>query len=455
MASVENDSGPESFYSSCQVCSAALEVPWIRCVKCQPNLDICTRCFSYGAEIGQHESDHPYTVVKLDFPLFEASWTAAEELRLLDAIQEYGLGNWPAVSNRMRTKSAQESERHYFSCYVDKPQPPLPEFEDRDIYTTGAPVTFKLSDNPPRPPEGSSTWVELGGYSAARSDFNYEYDNYIEMDIARISFSDDEDVQAEEEGEEMQEEDKIFYKDLNLAVLDVYRNSLLERQRRKKIIRDYGLINLRKWYVYFRRRYDFNFALDCFRPFMKLFPCVQFDKYLESLLYEKQLKSEISRLQEYRRHGITKLRSVKQYYVLKQRREDTRARKNLLTDILNHVKDEMFFQNWLAKQAAKEGSNKGLNMAIPPLNKRTAQRLQIDGLPGYDKLNEAEKELCSEARLVPDAYLEFSKLLISECAKSGFLRLAQARTLIKIDVNKTRKLYDFLVSNGQINKEPP
>ncbi|XP_059179548.1 transcriptional adapter 2-alpha-like [Physella acuta] len=162
----------------------------------------------------------------------------------------------------------------------------------------------------------------------------------------------------------------------------------------------------------------------------------------------------------YWRNGITKLRSVKHYYVLKQRREDTRARKNLLTDILNHMylylfQDEMFFQNWLAKQAAKEGSNKGLNMAIPPLNKRTAPRLQIDGLPGYDKLNEAEKELCSEARLVPDAYLEFSKLLISECAKNGFLRLAQARTLIKIDVNKTRKLYDFLVSNGQINKEPP
>jgi len=37
-------------------------------------------------------------------------------------------------------------------------------------------------------------------------------------------------------------------------------------------------------------------------------------------------------------------------------------------------------------------------------------------------------------------------MLVNECNKLGHLRLAQARTLIKIDVNKTRKIYDFLAS---------
>lgn len=57
-------------------------------------------------------------------------------------------------------------------------------------------------------------------------------------------------------------------------------------------------------------------------------------------------------------------------------------------------------------------------------------------------------------RLVPEAFLEFKTLLVNECAKQGYLKLAQARLMIKIDVNKTRKIYDFLISEGMINKNP-
>ena len=49
--------------------------------------------------------------------------------------------------------------------------------------------------------------------------------------------------------------------------------------------------------------------------------------------------------------------------------------------------------------------------------------------------------------------MEFRDLLVNECTKFGYLRLAQARTLVKIDVNKTRKIYDFLVNEGLINKK--
>jgi len=55
-------------------------------------------------------------------------------------------------------------------------------------------------------------------------------------------------------------------------------------------------------------------------------------------------------------------------------------------------------------------------------------------------------QFCSQVRLVPESYLEFKNVLINECNKLGYLRLAQARALIKIDVNKTRKIYDFLAS---------
>ena len=54
--------------------------------------------------------------------------------------------------------------------------------------------------------------------------------------------------------------------------------------------------------------------------------------------------------------------------------------------------------------------------------------------------------------MVPGAYLEYKQALLSECRRQGGLRLAQARSLIKIDVNKTRKIYDFLIREGCINK---
>lgn len=41
---------------------------------------------------------------------------------------------------------------------------------------------------------------------------------------------------------------------------------------------------------------------------------------------------------------------------------------------------------------------------------------------------------------------------MGENIKTGYLRLADARRLIKIDVNKTRVMYDFLFEHGYISK---
>lgn len=84
--------------------------------------------------------------------------------------------------------------------------------------------------------------------------------------------------------------------------------------------------------------------------------------------------------------------------------------------------------------------------------KRKSTPLEILGLPGYDKLTEEEKELCSIVRLVPLSYIGYKTILTAENSKTGYLRLADARRLIKIDVNKTRQLYDFLLKSGFIDR---
>ena len=61
-------------------------------------------------------------------------------------------------------------------------------------------------------------------------------------------------------------------------------------------------------------------------------------------------------------------------------------------------------------------------------------------------------QLCSQCRFKPEAYLQYKRLLVSEFRRqrSGKLRLAEARKLLKIDVNKTRKIYNLLVAKNLI-----
>lgn len=88
-----------------------------------------------------------------------------------------------------------------------------------------------------------------------------------------------------------------------------------------------------------------------------------------------------------------------------------------------------------------------------PISKKRggSNPLDITGMPGYERLTDKELELCKTARLVPLSYLELKDILIVENKKFGHLKLQTARRLLKIDVNKTRKIYDFLVQEGYVS----
>ncbi len=50
------------------------------------------------------------------------------------------------------------------------------------------------SDDPPRPAEGSALQKDMAGYSAARGDFAVEHNDYAELDIKDMEFSDCDDA---------------------------------------------------------------------------------------------------------------------------------------------------------------------------------------------------------------------------------------------------------------------
>ncbi|XP_058488946.1 transcriptional adapter 2-alpha [Solea solea] len=428
----------------CRGCSSYLTEPYIKCAECGPSpFLLCLQCFTRGFEYKKHQSDHKYEIMTSDFPVLEPGWTAQEEMALLEAVMDCGFGNWQDVAYQMRTKTKEECESHYMKNFINNPlfsSTLLGLRKTKDSRFAEGAIPFKPTDDPPRPTFDSVLSRDMAGYMPARADFMEEFDNYAEWDLKDIDFVDD---------------DSDVLRALKLAVVDIYHSRLKERQRRKKIIRDHGLINLRKFQM-LERCYpkEVQELYDVMRRFARVVGPIEHDKFIESHALEFELRREIHRLQEYRKAGIKSFCSAKVYERAKRMREDERRKRTMLCDVLQYIHDGRACQQWLSKQAAIDA---GITPAVTTITvsatgRRSAPPLNLTGLPGTEKLNEREKELCQVVRLVPGAYLEYKQALLNECRRQGGLRLAQARALIKIDVNKTRKIYDFLIKEGCITK---
>lgn len=99
----------------------------IKCAVCS-DFDLCVECFSVGAEVHPHKSNHPYRVMdNLSFPLICPDWNADEEILLLEGIEMYGLGNWTEVAEHVGTKSKSLCIDHYNTIYMNSTCFPLPD----------------------------------------------------------------------------------------------------------------------------------------------------------------------------------------------------------------------------------------------------------------------------------------------------------------------------------------
>eukprot|EP00057_Strongylocentrotus_purpuratus_P010720 XP_011665194.1 PREDICTED: transcriptional adapter 2-alpha isoform X2 [Strongylocentrotus purpuratus] len=417
----------------CPGCSSFLMEPYIRCAICgPPKIDLCLQCFSKGWEDGKHQSNHDYEIITNGFSLFEPNWTAKEEKALLEGVSDYGLGNWYDVSNQVAGKTRQECEQHYNKVYVDHPKPPLFALPMQAELTKRTSLPYRMCEDPPRPARDSQkASSEMAGYMPARSDFNMEYDNYAELDIKDIYFHNETDELLEE---------------LKFTTVDIYHSRQTERYRRKLIVRNLGLINLLRIQMVERTHSQaIRDMVDKMHRLCRLHTPVAHDKFIEGLIYEQDLKTETKKLQEYRRSGIKTFVGADVYNRLKSRREQMKSRKNLLGEVVAITRDPNACEQWLKRQALLDTGHKEL----PPVMAGTARKqtppLDLTGFVGYDKLTENEKELCATLRIIPEAYFEYKQTFLSEAQKLGFLKLKQARNLIRIDVNKTRKLYDFFV----------
>src|SRR6266404_3951768 len=80
-----------------------------------------------------------------------------------------------------------------------------------------------------------------------------------------------------------------------------------------------------------------------------------------------------------------------------------------------------------------------------------AAPLNLANSPSLHLLTPAEQTLCSSLRILPKPYLVIKETLVREYARrGGKLRRREARDLVKIDVNKTSRVWDFLVQTGYL-----
>jgi hypothetical protein len=93
----------------CVYCLAEVSPLRFRCTECQ-DIELCPECFSAGAEIGHHRRYHGYQLVDggrftLWGPEAEGGWTSREEQLLLDAIEQFGFGNWVSGGLRLEGRA--------------------------------------------------------------------------------------------------------------------------------------------------------------------------------------------------------------------------------------------------------------------------------------------------------------------------------------------------------------
>jgi transcriptional adapter 2-alpha len=203
---------------------------------------------------------------------------------------------------------------------------------------------------------------------------------------------------------------------------------------------------------------------------------------------EQVLRAKIAKLQEYRRLGLTTAADIEAYHIDLQKR----VRKIVLLFAyacsyvhgqseakLKHPGFQPIdrrasrgsvgpFASEDGSRASREPENRfgSISAGLPVRKGRTyflyqhfqgsvdatpAAPLNLANSPSLHLLTPPEQILCSNLRILPKPYLVIKETLVREYARrGGKLRRREARELVKIDVNKTSRVWDFLVQAGYL-----
>ncbi|KAK4535727.1 hypothetical protein CDCA_CDCA06G1752 [Cyanidium caldarium] len=424
----------------------------IRCAVCV-EYDLCIDCFSIGAETDDHRCDHDYRVLEVvEAELFEDGWTAAEEERLLEALEYYGIGNWADVATMIGGgKNAEYARVHYQRAYLDATRHCLPDIHRHSLLPRPPP---ELAADPPEPDPRSlkvmheHTIDEMSGYMPKRGDFVYEWDNEREEILA------DTEIEPNEHARDIE---------LKTRLMEIYNQRLDGRRERREFALQSGLWNLKA-----KERMERQMSTELREVWDKSRPLFRFaydrhvhERLLLGLVQERQLRERIEEL--------TAARERLEAHTLAQA-APLRHTVHLTPGIGRVLPPpEQLLRQVLGASAAAVASldatqrerllrAHGYDLYFEQCQAWTSPRKQsgpeLFCMDGVELLSRAEIDLCAALRMSPHQYLVCKQTLVMENARAGSVRRKDVRNVLGIDDRKACRLYDALVSSGVVLAAP-
>lgn len=249
-----------------------------------------------------------------------------------------------------------------------------------------------------------------------------------------------------------------------LTLMEMYNQRLDKRREAKAIMYERGLLEYKKMQAAEKKRpKEEKDIVQRLRPFARLQTAEDFEVFTADILYEAMLRKRIQELQHYRRMGLTTAADIDKFEHDSIRRAQAKA--NLSRDYYSSerlaqlrasgsTRDSEGRKSHERESTPKLGTPAGTG---PPIRRPPAP-LNLANSPSLHLLTPAEQTLCSQLRILPKPYLVIKETLVREYARrGGKLRRREARDLVKIDVNKTSRVWDFLVQAGflKITPDPP
>ncbi|XP_047994516.1 transcriptional adapter 2B [Leguminivora glycinivorella] len=281
---------------NCTYCQEEINGIRVRCTECT-DFDICLQCFSLGAEIGSHKNDHAYQFMDSGaFGIFlgRSSWSANEEVRLLDAIEQFGFGNWEDIAKHIESRTPEEAKDEYITRYlegsigratwgnVESTSRPTLLCADRDEGPLGPSAVSRLP-----PLAVSAEEATQLSYMPNRDDFEREHDHEAEQLISTLSIS--------------PEDDELDVA-LKLSQVDLYTRRLRERTRRKRLVP----------YIFICRNYYYEFT-ERLRWTAQFYGRAEHTAVVSGLWRERELRVRLAELHRYRLAGVTRLEECAHY----------------------------------------------------------------------------------------------------------------------------------------------
>ncbi|XP_031564876.1 transcriptional adapter 2-beta-like isoform X2 [Actinia tenebrosa] len=418
----------------CNYCHSDCTSLRVRCAECT-DFDLCLQCFCCGAEMGEHKRGHKYQLTDGGtFPMFSEDWSAEEETLLLDAIEQHGFGNWDDIADHIGTKTVAETADHYNDTYVhgDVGKASIEPFKDKivDHTTIEGGLLSPTILNPHEQVEMSAAEQTELGYMPLRDDFEKEYDNDAETLISGLQFNkDDDDLE----------------KDLKIALIDMYIRRLKDRQTKKDIARQHGLIASKHKIIALRRRYckeDREFR-DATRTFARFKTPKEWEEFQNDHLREREVRIRIKELSRYRKNGITKTNVGQEFDEQRLRRERRKENKRKMVGGPTPRKTNVSMgKTQLASAESKTKKEKG------SANQEFLDEIKSSSC--FDLLSSREVQLCSTMQMKPGFYLTIKIIIL----KDNLLRRqgVQVKTRYPPNLDKShrRTIVNYLKESGWI-----